>query len=247
MERKIDMRNFVRISLALACAAIGLSWAAAQPPAPKPGDDPKAKDYSNAPIVVKMMAFDKKKDGKLTKDEITDERLLRLFDMADTNKDGIVTKEELMALAAKLDADAPQRGGPGGPGDRDNPPPPRGDRQPPGPGGPGGPDGPPGPGGPGGRFGPPKPGTILPPFAVDALKLTDDQKKQLDDLQKDVDAKLDKILTADQKQQLKDLRPPRGPGGPGGPDGPGRGGPDGPPPGGPGRPGPDRDRPNPER
>ncbi|HVS35840.1 MAG TPA: hypothetical protein VMS17_09680 [Gemmataceae bacterium] len=258
------MRNLVRFSLSLACLATGLSWAAAQPPAAKPADDPKVKDYSNAPLVVKMMAFDKKKDGKLTRDEITDERLLRLFDMADTNKDGFVTKEELMALAAKLDADAPRGGGPGGPrGDGDNPPPPRGDRQPPGAGGPGGPgggpDGPPGPGGPGGpggRFGPPKPGTILPAFVVEQLKLTDDQKKQLDDLQKEVDVKLDKILTADQKQMLQDLRPGRGPGGPGGPgrggpggpDGPGRGGPggpggpDGPPPGGPGRPGPDRDR-----
>lgn len=226
------MRNLLRVSLALACAAVLLSRAAAQPPA-RPADDPKAKDNSNAPIVVRMMAFDKKKDGKLTRDEITDDRLLRLFDQADTNKDGVVTKEELIALAAKLDADGPRRGGFG---DRDNPPPPRGDRPPPG-----GPDGPPGPGGPGGpgRFGPPRPGQILPPFVMDALKLTDDQKKQMDDLQKEVDSKLDKILTDDQKKQMKEMRPPRGPGGPGGP-----GGPDGPPPG---RPGPDQDRPNPDR
>ena len=74
-----------------------------------PKDRPK--DYSNAPIVVTMMAFDKNKDGKLTKDEITDERLLRLFDQADTNKDGVVTKEELMALAAKLDEEAGPEGG----------------------------------------------------------------------------------------------------------------------------------------
>ena len=77
----------------------------------------QAKDYSNAPLVVKMMAFDKNKDGKLTRDEVTDERLLRLFDQADTNKDGVVTKEELMALAAKLDAEGGRGGrGPGGPG-----------------------------------------------------------------------------------------------------------------------------------
>jgi Spy/CpxP family protein refolding chaperone len=50
------------------------------------------------------------------------------------------------------------------------------------------------------------------------LKLTDKQKKQLTELQKDVDAKLAKILTADQKKQLKERRdnpgrggPPRGP------------------------------------
>ena len=42
--------------------------------------------------------------------------LNRLFDQADTNKDGVVTKEELMALAAKLDAES-ARGG-GGPGGR---------------------------------------------------------------------------------------------------------------------------------
>ena len=253
------MRSLLRIALALAGAAALLSWAAAQPPVGRPADEPKdkAKDYSNAPLVVRMMAFDKKKDGKLTKDEVTDERLQRLFDQADANKDGVVTKDELMALAAKLDTEAParregpdprDRDNPPPPprGDRDNPPPPRGDREPP-PDGPGGPGGPP-PGGPCGRFGPPRPGTIFPMFLRDALKLTDDQKKQLDDLQKDVDAKLDKILTDDQRKQLKEMRPPRGPGSPGGPgDGPprGPGGPgDGPPPPPPGR---DRDRPNPER
>ncbi len=239
------MRNPVRLSLAAVCAAALLSWAAAQPPAGKPGDDApkdKAKDYSNAPIVVKMMAFDKKKDGKLTRDEVTDPRLVRLFDEADTNKDGVVTKEELMALAAKLDAE----GGPGGP---------RGDRGPRGQGGPGGPGGPGSPGGPGGFGPPPRPGQILPGFIQEALKLTDDQKKELGELQKEVDAKLDKILTDDQKKQLKEMRPPRGPGGPGGPGG--DRGPGGPPPGdrgdrGPGGPpsgdrAPERSQPNPDR
>jgi hypothetical protein len=96
-----------------------------------------------------------------------------------------------------------------------------------------------GPGGPGGRFGFPKPGQILPDFMQDQLKLTDDQKKKLADLQKDVDDKLDKLLTDDQRKQLKEMmdRGPggrRGPGGPGGDGGPGGGrrGPGGP--GGPG-------------
>jgi hypothetical protein len=62
-----------------------------------------------------MMAFNAKKDGKLTKEEVTDTRLHRLFDQADTNKDGVVTREELMALAAKIDA-AFGQGGPGGKG-----------------------------------------------------------------------------------------------------------------------------------
>src|SRR5437868_12439751 len=75
----------------------------------------QAKDYSDSSIVTRMMAFNKKKDGKLTKEEVTDTRLHRLFDQADTNKDGVVTREELMALAAKMDAEFGQ-GGPGGKG-----------------------------------------------------------------------------------------------------------------------------------
>src|SRR6185312_1161595 len=98
-------------------------------------------------------------------------------------------------------------GGPGGP-----------DR------GPGGFDGPPdgggpgrgAPGGPGGRGGfgpPPQPGQVLPARLQDDLKLTDDQKKQVADLQSEVDTKLAKILTADQLKQMKQMRG-RGPGGP---------------------------------
>jgi Spy/CpxP family protein refolding chaperone len=44
------------------------------------------------------------------------------------------------------------------------------------------------------------------------LNVTDDQNKQLDELQKEVDAKLAKILTDDQQAQLKQMRN-RGPGG----------------------------------
>jgi spore coat protein CotH len=94
------------------------------------------------------------------------------------------------------------------------------------------PAGGPGFGGPGGGmfFRGPPPGEVLPPPIQDMLQLTDAQKKQLAELQKDVDAKLEKMLTDDQKKQLKDLKD-RGPGGPGGPvifpGGPG-GGPGGP-------------------
>jgi hypothetical protein len=218
------MRHFARILVAGVCIAALALPTTAQPPGGKPADDPgkeKSKDYSNSSIVTKMMAFDKNKDGKLTKDEVTDTRLHRLFDLADANKDGVVTKEELMALAAKMEAEMAQgRGrGPGGPG---------------GPGGfgPGGPGGPPGgfgpadPGGPGGFGGPPQPGQVMPSLLQDMLKLTADQKKQLEELQKDVDSRLAKILTDDQKKQLKEMRE-RGPGGFGPPGG--RGGPGGPP------------------
>src|SRR5438552_3704117 len=64
-----------------------------------------AKDNKPATgLVARMLAFEKNKDGKLTKDEITDPRLLRLFNRADANKDGVVTREELEALAAQEEA-----------------------------------------------------------------------------------------------------------------------------------------------
>lgn len=63
-----------------------------------------------------------------------------------------------------------------------------------------------------GGFAPPQPGQILPVFLRDRLTLKDEQKKQLDALQKEVDARLAKILTDAQKKQLKDLAE-RGPGG----------------------------------
>ncbi|MBA4186730.1 MAG: spore coat protein CotH [Planctomycetaceae bacterium] len=93
-----------------------------------------------------------------------------------------------------------------------------------------------GPGGPGGGFTMrlPPPGDVLPPPVQDMLQLTDDQKKQLATLQKEVDASLEKLLTTEQKKQLKEMRD-RGPGG-FGPPGGGPGGPGGfgPPGGGPG-------------
>jgi Spy/CpxP family protein refolding chaperone len=82
-----------------------------------------------------------------------------------------------------------------------------------------------GPGGFGGGFGRGgQPGKVLSSGAQDQLKLTDEQKKQLEALQKEVDEKLGKILTDDQKKQLKDMQQGGGRGGRGGPGG-GRGGP----------------------
>jgi hypothetical protein len=68
--------------------------------------------------------------------------------------------------------------------------------------------------GPGG-FGPPPLGQILPGFVQNQLRLTDAQKKQLDELQKEVDAKVEKLLTDEQKKAYKEMKE-RGPGGPGG-------------------------------
>jgi EF hand len=198
------------LTFAACTAALTVSPSLAQPP-----DDPRNNDRGPSSLVTRMMAFDADKDGKLSKEEVTDSRLQRLFDRADANHDGIVTKEELTALAAKMDREeGPPRGfgrgddlGPGPPGPRDRGPDDRG------------PGGPP----PGGPRGFPPPGEILPPFLRDRLNVTDDQNRELDELQKEVDAKLAKILTDDQRDQLKQMRN-RGPGGPrgsGGPDGPG--------------------------
>src|SRR5439155_18775164 len=185
------MLKLQRILLAVTCAAALMSQAIGQAPSGKSAQDAgkeKSKD-GNSSIVTGMMAFDKNKDGKLTKDEVTDVRLHRLFDRADANKDGVVTKEELMAVAAQLDAEYGQEGGrggfggpggpgPGGPGPGGRG---RGGRGPGGPAGrgPGGPapggvgapgrpgserPGGPGEGGPGGFAGPPQPGRIMPPF-----------------------------------------------------------------------------------
>jgi outer membrane protein assembly factor BamB len=66
-------------------------------------------------------------------------------------------------------------------------------------------------GGPGpGGFRPPSPTQILPSFLQGMLNLTDEQKKQMEELQKEVDDKLGTILTDEQKKQLR--QPPPGPG-----------------------------------
>jgi hypothetical protein len=57
---------------------------------------------------------------------------------------------------------------------------------------------------------------ILPPHATEILKLTDDQKTKIAALEAETKTKLEAILTADQLQQLKKLRPPQRPGGPDG-------------------------------
>jgi hypothetical protein len=163
--------------------------------AQRPGgeDPPLTKSADAADLVSRMMKFDKNKDGVLTKEEVSDERLHRLFDRADSDKNGKVTRSELTALAEKEHADE----GDGPPGF-----------------GPGGPPrfGPPPGGGPGGSmFGPPRPGEILPRMLQQLLKLSPEQRAKLEDLQKEVDERLDKILNNEQKKQLWEMRN-RGPG-----------------------------------
>jgi hypothetical protein len=60
-------------------------------------------------------------------------------------------------------------------------------------------------------------GQVLPPFVRDRLELTEDQEEQLKALEKEVRAKLEKILTPEQRKKLRSVRPPMPPqGGPGG-------------------------------
>ena len=174
----------------------GLLVVASLAVAQRPGGPREGPAESADEFVARMMAFDKDRDGKLTKAEVTDERLHRLLDRADADHDGTATKEELTALFAR---EAPAAGGP------------RGGFGPPGGGGPGG-------RGPGRFGGPPQPGQVLPSALQDRLALTDEQRKQVADLQKDVDAKLEKILTSAQKGRLREMRE-RGPGGFGPPPG----------------------------
>jgi Arylsulfotransferase (ASST) len=92
--------------------------------------------------------------------------------------------------------------------------------------------------GPGGFAGMPLPGQVMSVATQVALKPTPEQKTQLVDLQKEVDARLDKVLTDDQKKQLKQMREDFTHGGPpgfvfAGPPGGGPGRPGGGPPGGP--------------
>jgi hypothetical protein len=78
----------------------------AQPPGPKEG--PLKGAAQAAPIgvddvVERVMAFDKNKDGKVTRDELP-ERMHHLIGLGDTNKDGALDKDEVRKLATRLAA-----------------------------------------------------------------------------------------------------------------------------------------------
>jgi len=66
---------------------------------------------------------------------------------------------------------------------------------------------------------------LLPGGAREVLNLTADQEKQVAELEAEVKSKLAKILTPDQLEKLKQMRPPQGQRGPGDQGGPGQGAP----------------------
>lgn len=139
----------------------------------------------------------------------------RQFDEAQHDVDGRLA--ELLTVEQRQQLDQPQP-----PGQPEPPPP---GNAPPGNGPPGnGPPGNPPPPGPGG-FGPSyQAGQLLSASDQRRLKLSDEQKKDLAALQKDVDGRLDTILSDAQRKQSKGGfafgGPPPGGGGPGGPGGP---------------------------
>jgi len=186
--------NYVLASCLVGITATTVAVVNAQPPRERGGQSAVTVESS----VNRLMAYDADKDGKLSKSEVMDSRLLPLLQRCDANNDGIVTRDELMAQIGKETAASGNSGpgaGPGGqrPGSETR-----------------------------GPAAPPGPGQILPPFVVEELKLNDQQRRQLQELQQEVDAKLAKILTPEQQDQLRQSRN-RGPGGPGGPGRPGEG------------------------
>ncbi|TWU48093.1 EF-hand domain-containing protein [Rubripirellula reticaptiva] len=127
------------------------------------------------------------------------EMIIQLFEQADANRDGSVTKAELTAVLQGQGSGNNQMG-------RGGPPPQGGNfgqanqqvgNQPPQGGAPQGP--------------PPKPGQVLPDPVVQSLNLNDRQTRMLAALQSDVDKRLAGILTDEQEEQLQNAQPPHGP------------------------------------
>lgn len=74
---------------------------------PNPGPTP-------AELVSRLLEFDQNKDGKLSKSEAPG-RLQGIFERADLNRDGFLTRDELTKYAESLNPPAAP-GGPGAPG-----------------------------------------------------------------------------------------------------------------------------------
>jgi hypothetical protein len=100
------MRCIERLLVPALTAALLLTGAAvAQAPDQKAD---AARQFSRLPplpgglgvddVVARLMAFDKNKDGKITRDELP-ERMQFLIDLGDTNKDGALDRDEIRRLA----------------------------------------------------------------------------------------------------------------------------------------------------
>ena len=82
-------------------------------PGPTPGEPGprggrRTQGVSIDTLIDHVMSFDKNMDGKVTKEELPD-RLHYLIEMGDTNKDGALTRDELKAIAIKINLPAGSR------------------------------------------------------------------------------------------------------------------------------------------
>jgi hypothetical protein len=108
----------VWLPFALLTAIFLVTGVLAQGPIQKqgpPGPDQLPPPISVDDIVERIMALDKNKDGKITRDELP-ERMQFLIELGDTNKDGALDREEIRNLVIKQAA-----GGFGGGGFRGGP------------------------------------------------------------------------------------------------------------------------------
>lgn len=216
--------NRLKLCLPLLCVVACTPMLLAQPPEDRSQnpDQPRRRPLERHSPIEHLLSHDQNDDGVIEPLELIAERLKRLFVRADKDQDGKLTKEELEAEFKSTDEVESPRRPPRGEGprsdhrragpprdqdpiadgasrDRDRGPEGPARRQPPGPGR----FGPP-PFGPGG---PPKPGTVMPPFVQDSLDLTEAQRDQLAELQKQVDAQLAEILTSEQRERLEQRQP----------------------------------------
>jgi hypothetical protein len=158
-------------------------------------------------IVSRLLSFDRNRDGALTRNEISDTRLIPIFERYDSNKDASLTREEIIAGA---EADSP--GSTTAEPVASQPPATFGSEgrpmisRPTGVGGGGAPTPVTKANNPSAAFpdGLSRVGQVVPDDIKEALELSDKQKKQIDDLEKDIASRLDRILNAKQAQLLKD-------------------------------------------
>ncbi|HUR54813.1 MAG TPA: EF-hand domain-containing protein [Gemmataceae bacterium] len=74
---------------------------------------PDARQVPANDLIERVMGFDKNGDGKISRDELP-ERMHALFDEGDTNRDGILDREEIRRLANRPPPDRDPPGRPGG-------------------------------------------------------------------------------------------------------------------------------------
>lgn len=108
--KKLDKNNDGKLALDEVQSAPRGERRAASPSA--------ATSAGNAAIVARLMQFDKNGDGKLSKDELP-ERLQAMFDKADLDKDGFLSKDEIAKLAASQAAATPAPARPAARGNRE--------------------------------------------------------------------------------------------------------------------------------